>query len=150
MGHGNAVFSGAILGEQPQHTKYAGEPTRLEIGDGNIFREHVTLHRGTTATGKTSIGNHNFFMAGSHVAHDCEVGDHCIIANGALVAGHCVLEDGVCLSGNVAIHQFVRVGRLALMSGLSATGKDIPPFMIHQRINTVCGVNVIGMRRAGI
>jgi UDP-N-acetylglucosamine acyltransferase len=150
LGEHNEIYTGAVLGEQPQHLKYAGEPTRLEIGDHNIFREHVTVHRATTQSWVTRIGNHNFLMANSHVAHDCQIGNHCIIANGALVAGHCVLEDGVCLSGNVAVHQFVRIGRLALMSGLSATGMDVPPFMIHQRINTVCGVNVIGMRRGGI
>jgi UDP-N-acetylglucosamine acyltransferase len=150
MGCHNTVHSFAVLGDDPQHLKYAGETTRLEIGDHNVFREHVTVHRATAATGVTRLGSHNFLMAGSHVAHDCVVGNHCVLANGALVGGHCVLEDGVVLSGNVAVHQFVRVGRLALMSGLSATGMDIPPFMIHQRINTVCGVNVIGMRRAGI
>jgi UDP-N-acetylglucosamine acyltransferase len=150
MGEHNQVYSYAVLGEGPQHLKYAGEPTRLEIGDHNIFREHVTVHRGTTSSWVTRIGNHNFLMANSHIAHDCQVGNHCIIANGSLVAGHCVLGDGVCLSGNVAVHQYVRIGRLALMSGLSGTGMDVPPFMIQQRVNTVCGVNVIGMRRAGI
>jgi UDP-N-acetylglucosamine acyltransferase len=150
MGEHNEVFSHVVLGEQPQHLKYGGEPTRLEIGDHNIIREHVTIHRGTTHSWVTRVGSHNFLMANSHIAHDCKIGDHCIIANGALLAGHCVIEDGVCLSGNVAVHQFVRIGRLALMSGLSGTGMDVPPFMIHQRINTICGVNVIGMRRAGI
>jgi UDP-N-acetylglucosamine acyltransferase len=150
MGAGNHVYQHAVLGEQPQHLKFAGEATRLEIGDHNIFREQVTVHRGTTASWVTRIGSHNFLMANSHVAHDCIVGDRCILANGALLAGHCTLGDGACLSGNVAVHQFVHIGRLALLSGLSATGMDIPPFMIHQRINTICGVNVIGMRRAGI
>jgi UDP-N-acetylglucosamine acyltransferase len=150
MGCRNTVHSFAVLGDSPQHLKYAGEPTRLEIGDHNIFREHVTVHRANAHTGVTRIGNHNFLMAGCHIAHDCVVGNNCILANGALVAGHCVLEDGVCLSGNVCVHQFVRIGRLALISGLSGTGMDIPPFMIGQGINTTCGVNVIGMRRAGI
>jgi UDP-N-acetylglucosamine acyltransferase len=150
LGCHNTVHSFAVLGDDPQHIKYAGEPTRLEIGDHNIFREHVTVHRGTSHSGVTRLGSHNFLMAGCHVAHDCVVGNNCIIANGALLAGHCVLEDGVCLSGNVCVHQFVRIGRLALLSGLSGTGMDVPPFMIHQRVNTVCGVNVIGMRRAGI
>jgi UDP-N-acetylglucosamine acyltransferase len=150
MGCHNTVHSFAVLGDAPQHLKYNGEVTGLEIGDHNTFREHVTVHRAMTPGARTRLGSHNFLMANSHVAHDCVLGNHCIIANGALVAGHCVLEDGVVLSGNVAIHQFVRIGRLALMSGLSGTGKDVPPFMIHQRVNTVCGVNVIGMRRAGI
>jgi UDP-N-acetylglucosamine acyltransferase len=150
MGAGNKVYTGAVLGEAPQHLKYEGEPTRLEVGDYNIFRENVTVHRGTTASWVTRVGNHNFLMAGSHVAHDCQVGNHCILANGALLAGHCVLEDNVYLSGNSAIHQFVRVGRLALLSGLSASTKDIPPFVMQQNINCVVGVNVVGMRRAGI
>jgi UDP-N-acetylglucosamine acyltransferase len=150
MGRGNVVFTGAVLGERPQHLQYKDEPTSVDIGDENIFREHVTVHRGTAHTGKTQIGNRNFFMAGSHIAHDCRVGNGCILANGALVAGHCVIEDGVYLSGNCAIHQFVRIGRLALLSGCSATTKDIPPFIMQQGINCVVGINVVGMRRAGM
>jgi UDP-N-acetylglucosamine acyltransferase len=150
LGVGNRVFSHAVLGEQPQHLKYQGEPTRLEIGDHNVFREHVTVHRGTTYSWATRIGSHNYLMANSHVAHDCVVGNHCILANGALLAGHCTLGDNVYLSGNCALHQFVRVGRLALLSGVSATTKDIPPFVIQQYINCIVGVNVVGMRRAGI
>jgi UDP-N-acetylglucosamine acyltransferase len=150
MGCHNTVHSFAVLGDAPQHLKYAGEPTRVEIGDHNIFREYVTVHRATAHTGLTRLRNHNFLMANSHIAHDCVIGNHCILANGALVAGHCVLEDGVTMSGNSAIHQYVRIGRLALLSGVSASSMDLPPFLIYQRINVVCGVNVIGMRRAGI
>ncbi|MGE3808160.1 MAG: acyl-ACP--UDP-N-acetylglucosamine O-acyltransferase [Gemmataceae bacterium] len=150
LGQNNVVFPGAVLGEQPQHVAYKGEPTTLEVGDGNMFRENVTIHRGTTCTGTTKIGNQNFFMANSHVAHDCVVGNRCIFANGALVGGHCTIEDNVFLSGNSALHQFVHVGRLALLSGCSASSKDVPPFVIQQRINAVVGVNVIGMKRAGM
>jgi UDP-N-acetylglucosamine acyltransferase len=150
LGCHNRIFSGAVLGEEPQHLKYQGEPTTVEIGDHNVIRENVTIHRGTSATRITRLGSHNYLMAGSHVAHDCQVGNHCILANGALLGGHCVLEDHVYLSGNSAVHQFCRIGRLALLSGLSATTKDMPPFIIQQRINCVVGVNVIGMRRAGI
>jgi UDP-N-acetylglucosamine acyltransferase len=150
LGCHNTVFSHAVLGERPQHVKYNGEPTRLEVGDHNIIREHVTVHRGTTQSWVTRVGSRNFLMANCHVAHDCRVGDGCILANGALLAGHCTLEDGVYLSGNCAIHQFVRVGRLALLSGVSSSTKDIPPFIMQQRANTVVGVNVVGMRRAGI
>jgi UDP-N-acetylglucosamine acyltransferase len=148
LGSGNVVCTGAVLGERPQHVHYKDEPTRLEIGDENIFREHVTIHRGTAHTGLTQIGSRNFFMAGSHIAHDCRVGNGCILANGALVAGHCVIGDGVYLSGNSAIHQFVQIGRLALLSGCSTTTKDIPPFVMQQGINCVVGINVVGMRRA--
>lgn len=150
MGKGNTVYSGAVLGECPQHLKYNNEPTTLEIGDHNLFREHVTIHRGTTHSMKTVIGSHNFFMANSHVAHDCVIGNRCVLANGALVAGHCLLEDGVILSGNTAVHQFVRMGRLSLMSGVSATSKDVPPFVIQQGHDTVGGLNIVGMRRAGM
>jgi UDP-N-acetylglucosamine acyltransferase len=150
MGAGNLIYSGCVLGERPQHVRYQDEPTTVEIGDHNIFREHVTVHRGTTHTWATRIGNHNFLMAHSHVAHDCRIGSRCILANGALVGGHCTLEDNVYLSGNSAVHQFVRIGRLALLSGCSATTKDIPPFVIQQNIDTVVGVNVVGMRRAGL
>jgi len=150
MGEGNVVFSGTVLGERPQHLKYHDEPTSLEIGDYNIFREHVTIHRGTTHSWKTRVGNHNFFMAHCHIGHDCQVGSRCIFANGALVAGHCVIEDQVYLSGNCAIHQFTRLGRLSLLSGASVTTKDIPPFVMQQGINCVVGINAVGMRRAGM
>jgi UDP-N-acetylglucosamine acyltransferase len=150
MGCNNTVFSGCVLGELPQHLRYSGEPTNTEIGDHNIFRENVTIHRGTTQSWTTRIGSHNFFMAGSHVAHDCVVGNHCILVNGALLGGHSVLEDNVFLSGNSVVHQFVRMGRLALLSGVSGTSKDVPPFIIQQHFNCVLGVNVVGMRRAGM
>jgi UDP-N-acetylglucosamine acyltransferase len=150
MGRGNTVFGGAVLGERPQHLRYNGEPTGVEIGDDNVFREHVTVHRGTTQSWKTVIGSRNFLMAGAHVAHDCRVGNGCILANGALLGGHSVIEDGAYLSGNSAVHQFVHVGRLAMLGGASGSSKDIPPFVIQQYINTVCGVNVVGMRRAGL
>lgn len=150
LGRANLLYSGVVLGERPQHTKYNNEPTGLEIGDHNVFREHVTVHRATTFSWTTRIGHDNFFMANSHVAHDCTVGNRCILANGALVGGHCELHDGAYLSGNCAVHQFVRIGRLAMLSGCSATTKDIPPFIIQQNIDSVVGVNVVGMRRAGI
>lgn len=150
MGRGNVVFSGAVLGEKPQHLKYRDEPTAVEIGDHNIFREQVTVHRGTTHSGVTRIGNANFLMANSHVAHDCVVANNCILANGALIAGCCTLGDGAIVSGNSGVHQFCRLGRLALLSGCSVSTKDIPPFVIQQGINCVVGVNVVGMRRAGV
>lgn len=153
LGRNNQVFSNVVLGEAPQHLQYSnGEDlqTSVEIGDNNIFRENVTVHRATLLNTVTSIGHHNFFMAGSHIAHDCVVGNHCILANGALVGGHAVLEDRVFLSGNAAVHQFCRVGRLALISGVSATSKDLPPFVMVQEVNMIHGVNLVGMRRAGI
>lgn len=150
LGEGNVVHSHAVLGDAPQHLKYAGEPTATLIGDHNVFREGVTVHRAASAGGTTRIGSRNFLMACSHIAHDCVVGDNCVLANSAVVGGHSALANNVVLSGNCAVHQFCRVGRLAMLSGISGTTMDLPPFMICQRINVVCGVNVIGMRRAGI
>ncbi len=150
LGKGNDVGIGVVLGERPQHLDYKNEDTRTEIGDGNTFREHVTVHRGTASSGRTVIGNHNFFMAHTHVAHDCHVGNHVIMVNGALLAGHCVLEDRALMSGNTAIHQFVRMGRLSMLSGMSAVTKDIPPFVLAFGRDLAAGINKIGMRRAGM
>jgi UDP-N-acetylglucosamine acyltransferase len=150
MGRGNIVFSAAVLGEQPQHLKFGGEPTSLEIGEGNTFREHVTVHRGTTQTMKTVIGSNNYFMVNSHIAHDCVIGDRCILTNGALLAGHVHLDDCVIISGNSVVHQFSRLGRLAMLAGISATTKDIPPFIMQQGGDSVAGINLVGMKRAGM
>ena len=155
VGENNHVGTGTVLGGAPQHLGYKGEPTLVEIGDGNTFREHVTVHRGMPVgvgpgTGTTRVGHRNLFMAGSHVAHDCVVGNECLFANAAVIGGHVVVGDRALLSGNSAVHQFCRVGRLALLSGASASSKDIPPFWVMQEVNWVCGVNTIGMRRAGI
>lgn len=153
MGANNDVGHGAVLGGSPQHLAYKGEQTNLEIGDGNIFREHFTAHRGMptgVGHGTTRIGHRNLFMVGTHIGHDCIVGNDCIMANGSMIAGHVTLGDRVIISGNSAIHQFCRVGRLGMLSGLSGTGKDIPPFWVLQGHNTVRGINLVGMRRAGI
>lgn len=150
LGRGNIVFSGAILGEEPQHLKYQNELTSLEIGDWNTFREHVTIHRGTSQSKTTRIGSHNLFLARSHVGHDCVVGDRCTLSNGALVGGHCVIGDNVYLSENCAVHQFVHIGRLALLGACAITTKDIPPFVSQQNVNSVVGINVAGMRQAGM
>jgi UDP-N-acetylglucosamine acyltransferase len=156
LGRGNVVHTGVVLGDAPQHLGYQGEPTRTEIGDFNVFREHVTVHRGMPVetkpgTGVTVIGSHNFFMAGSHVAHDCRVGDHCVFANCAVIGGHAEVHDRAVLSGNTAVHQFCRVGRMAMLGGTTAISQDLPPFWIVQgRINWARGVNIVGMRRAGV
>lgn len=150
LGVGNTVHSYTVIGGDPQHLRSKGEGASVIIGDHNVFREHVTIHRAATPGGSTRIGNHNYLMAASHVAHDCVMGNHCIFANASVLGGHCVVADNVCMSGHSAIHQFCRIGRLAMISGVSASSMDLPPFMINQRINVICGVNVIGMRRAGI
>lgn len=150
IGRDNQVYSNAVLGERPQHFNYQDEPTGVAIGDGNTFRENVTVHRGTPHSGTTHIGNGNYFMVGSHVGHDCQVGNHCTLVNNAVLGGHCIIGDGAYLSAHSGTHQFCRMGRLALLSGTSATTKDVPPFIIQQNFNLVAGVNVVGMRRAGM
>jgi UDP-N-acetylglucosamine acyltransferase len=151
LGADNFVGHGAVLGKSPQHKGYRGEPTSLWIGESNVFREHVTVHRGTVqGNGETRIGDRNLFMIGSHIGHDCRVGDGCTLVNGALVAGHVTLEDTCILSGHTAVQQRVRVGRLALLGGLGSSTKDIPPFVLQQGYNCVSGLNLIGLRRAGM
>jgi len=149
LGSGNLVHAGAVIGDAPQDFKYAGQPTRLRIGDANVFREHVTIHRSNRPDEDTVIGDANVFMAGSHVGHNCRVGNQNIFANGALLAGHVTLADRAFLSGNCLVHQFCRVGRLALMQGGSAISKDLPPFTVARGDNGICGLNVVGLRRAG-
>ncbi|HWG43716.1 MAG TPA: acyl-ACP--UDP-N-acetylglucosamine O-acyltransferase [Gemmataceae bacterium] len=150
MGQDNHVYSNAVIGERPQHLQYRDEPTGVQVGDGNIFRENITVHRGTVDSGRTVIGNRNHFMTGSHVAHDCHVGDHCTLSNNGLLGGHCIVSDGAYVGGNSAAHQFCRLGRLSLLEDTSSTTVDIPPFIVSQGRNIVVGVNVAGMREAGL
>lgn len=138
-----------VVGERPQHLLLADAPGRVEIGAGNIFRENFTAHRSTQTDFATRIGDANYFMAGTHVAHDCIVGNQCIFVNGAVIGGHVVVEDQVLLSGNSAVHQNCRVGRLALLSAASIATKDLPPFAIQEGRNRIVGVNIVGLRRAG-
>ena len=151
FGRDNYVGHGAVLGKPPQHRGYRGEATWVRIGSGNQFREHVTIHRGTPqGRGETTIGDRNLFMVGSHVGHDASVGSDCTLVNGTLLAGHVELADGCVLSGYAAVQQRVRVGRLAMLGGLGSTTKDIPPFVLQQGYNCVSGLNIVGLRRAGI
>jgi UDP-N-acetylglucosamine acyltransferase len=149
IGTHNQFHAGCVIGDAPQDLKYHGEPTRLRIGDHNVFREHFTAHRSTKADAETIIGSHNFLMANAHVAHNCVVGDHVIMANGALLGGYAVVEDRAFISGNCCVHQFMRVGTLAMMQGGSAISKDLPPFTVALRVNEMCGLNSVGLRRAG-
>ena len=149
IGAGNRFHAGCVIGDAPQDLKYKDEPTRLRIGDSNVFREHVTVHRSNKTAEDTVIGSHNFFMANSHVAHNCAIGDHVILANGALLAGHVAVQDRAFISGNCMVHQFTRVGTLALMQGGAAISQDLPPFTIARRDNEICGLNIVGLRRAG-
>ena len=151
IGAGNTFHAGAVIGDAPQDLKYKNEPTCLRIGDNNVFREHVTIHRSNKNTEDTVIGSRNFFMANSHVGHNCAIGDDVIMANGVLLAGHVVIQDRAFLSGNCLVHQFCRVGTLAIMQGGAAISMDLPPFCVspYSGGNGICGLNVIGLRRAG-
>jgi UDP-N-acetylglucosamine acyltransferase len=149
IGAGNQFHAGAVIGDTPQDLKYQDEPTRLRIGDGNVFREHVTVHRSNKLTEDTVIGSHCLFMAGSHVGHNSVVGDHVILANCAMLGGHVTVQDRAFISGSCMVHQFARVGMLAIMQGGAGVSKDIPPFTIAAGVNTICGLNVVGLRRAG-
>lgn len=150
IGNQNQFYAGCVIGEAPQDLKYHGEPTRLRIGDHNVFREQVTVHRSNKAAEETSIGSQNFLMAHSHVAHNCRVANSVILANGALLGGHVTVDDRAFISGNCLVHQFVRVGTLALMQGGSAISKDLPPYTTARGDNGICGLNTVGLRRAGL
>jgi len=149
IGEANEIHPGAVLGDAPQDKAYDGQESYLRVGDRNIIREYVQIHRGTTPGSATVIGSGNFLMASSHVGHNCKLGDQIVLANGALLGGHVELGNGVFLSGNCVVHQFVRIGTLALMRGLSATSRDVPPYAIIDWQHTVRGVNVVGLKRAG-
>lgn len=149
IGAHNRFHAGCVIGDAPQDVKYDGAPTRVRLGDHNLFREHVTVHRSNKAGEETIIGSHNFLMANCHVAHNCRLGDYVIIANGALLGGHVIVGDGAFISGNCLIHQHTRVGTLAIMQGGSGISNDLPPFTIALRVNEMCGLNLVGLRRAG-
>jgi UDP-N-acetylglucosamine acyltransferase len=150
-GANNDFGSGAVIGDRPQHLAYRGEDTGVIIGDGNTFREHTTVHRAMpTATRVTTIGSRNLFMAGAHVGHDVTIGNDCVFVNAAVLGGHAIIADRVTMSAFSAVHQFARIGRLAFISGLSAASQDIPPFWMVREINRTVGVNLVGMRRAGV
>ncbi len=150
IGRGNRFFAGCVIGEAPQDLKYNNEPTGLRIGDHNVFREHVTVHRSTKLAEETVIGSHNFLMQHSHVAHNVRIHDHVILASGALLGGHAEVQDRAFISGNCLVHQFTRVGSLAMMQGGAGISKDLPPFTIARGVNGICGLNIVGLRRAGI
>jgi UDP-N-acetylglucosamine acyltransferase len=149
IGTHNEFHAGCVIGDAPQDLKYDRAPTRVRIGDHNVFREHFTANRSTKPDGETVIGSHNFLMQHGHIAHNCVLGDHVILAGGALLAGHAVVQDRAFISGNCLVHQFTRVGTLAMMQGGAAISKDLPPFMVALRENEICGLNVVGLRRAG-
>jgi len=152
MGQGNVVYQFASVGSPPQDLKYKNEPTELIIGDFNTVRECATLHTGTVhGTSKTTVGNKNLFMCYSHVAHDCRVGDENIFANSVALAGHVGIGNRIVLGGLCAIHQFANIGDLAFVGGGAMVSRDVPPFaMVQGDRAKIAGINVIGLRRAGI
>jgi UDP-N-acetylglucosamine acyltransferase len=150
IGVHNHFFAGCVIGEAPQDLKYQGTSTRVRIGDRNVLREHVTVHRSSNPAEVTVLGSDNLLMAHCHVAHNCRLGDHVILANGALLGGYVSVDDRAFISGNCLVHQFVRVGTLALMQGGSAISKDLPPYTVARGDNGICGLNTVGLRRAGL
>jgi UDP-N-acetylglucosamine acyltransferase len=150
IGADNVVFQFASVGAIPQDLKYGGEPTRLVIGVGNQIREFATVHIGTAAGGGvTRLGNRCLLMANSHVAHDVQLGDGCILANSTALAGHVVVEDRVIFGGLSAVHQFTRIGRLAFVSGGAMVTQDVPPYVTVQGDRAeVVGLNTVGLTRA--
>lgn len=152
FGARNVFFPKCVLGADPQDLKYKGGPTRLIVGDDNQFRELATVHRGTEvdrhSAGVTRIGSNNLLMVGAHIAHDCSVGNHCIIANNVLAAGHIVIEDFVNISGAVAIQHFSTIGRYAFITGATRVPRDVPPYTIAHGFEAATqGINSKGLQR---
>ena len=153
MGANCIVFPFTTIGHEPQDTRYKGEDTGVKIGDNNTFRESVTVHRGSVdGNGTTEIGSDNFWMAYSHVAHDCKVGNHIIAANAVTLGGHVVVEDRVFLGGFTAVHQHSMIGTYAMTGGVSRITKDIPPYVIAVGVDKLklYGLNSVGLKRGGM
>jgi UDP-N-acetylglucosamine acyltransferase len=150
IGAANVIHPFAILGGEPQHKRHQGGPTRLVLGDANVIREHVTIHRGTDG-GTTSVGSHNLLMVGCHVAHDVSLGSHTTIANGVQLAGHGVVEDYATFGGLAGIAQRVRVGESAFVAAGAMVERDVPPFVIVQGDRArIRALNKVGLRRRGV
>ncbi len=154
IGFGNKIGPFTIIGGPPQDLSYKNEPTTVLIGNNNLIREYVSIHRGTVqGRGETVIGDDNMLMGYSHVAHDCILGNHIIIANGGTLGGHVVIEDMASLGGHVGVHQFSRIGTYSYVGGVSGVAKDVPPYMIVAGTRNqmrVSGINHIGLKRNGV
>ncbi|MEO5715396.1 MAG: acyl-ACP--UDP-N-acetylglucosamine O-acyltransferase [Luteolibacter sp.] len=150
FGRGNEFFPFAAIGGKSQDLKYIGEPTYLEVGDHNVFRENTTVHRSTNDGEPTRIGSHNLMLCYSHVAHDCQLGNHIILSNCVALAGHITVEDHAIVSGLAAVHQFCRIGKHSIIGGLSKITQDIPPFtIVDGNPASTRGLNVVGLQRRG-
>ena len=152
LGEGTKVGHGTILGVNPQDLGFDAKrtDTGVRVGKNNTIREHVTINRATRENGDTVVGDDNFLMTGCHLGHDCRVSNRVIVANNVLLAGHVSVDDGAFLGGGSVFHQFVMVGRLAMVQGDSGCSKNVPPYTVVSRLNTVVGLNSIGLRRAAL
>jgi UDP-N-acetylglucosamine acyltransferase len=149
IGEDNLISFGAIIGHEPQDYAFKGEESYTIIGDHNIIREYATIHRGTVPGSATRVGDHNFIMALAHMAHNSSLGNNVIVINGSLIGGYVEVQDRAVISGNCVIHQFCRVGLLAMMRGGSRASRDVPPFCISDWEHTVRALNLVGLKRAG-
>lgn len=151
LGRNNRIFTGTVIGSPPQDLKYKGEKSQIIIGDNNTLREYITINPGTSEGTSTKIGNNNLLMAYTHIAHNCLISDGVIIANAGTLAGHVTIEDRAIIGGLVAVHQFVRIGRLSIVGGCSKVVKDIPPYALADgHPAKIYSLNVVGLRRAGL
>ncbi len=151
LGQHNEISAGTVLGTDPLDKNFSGERSYLRIGNNNIIREHYTISRGTQPESVTEIGDGNYVMTSGHIAHNCRIGNNCVIASCALVAGHVDVEDQAFISGGVVIHQYSKIGRLAMIGGNSRVNLDVPPFFLYTDFNVrPNGLNMVGLRRAGL
>jgi UDP-N-acetylglucosamine acyltransferase len=150
LGERNAISAGTILGTDPLDKNFSGKRSYLRIGNGNIIREHYTISRGTEPESVTEIGDDNYIMTSGHIAHNCKIGNQTVICSCALLAGYVELEDQAFVSGGVVIHQFSKIGRLAMIGGNTRVNSDVPPFFLYSGFNVEAkGVNIVGLKRAG-
>jgi len=151
IGSNNKIFPGACIGLEPQDLKYNGDPTNVLIGDNNTFRECVTINRATFEGEKTIVGNQNLLMAYSHLGHNCEIGNNVVIANSVQIAGHVVVEDRAVIGGCLGIHQFVHIGYLAMVGGMTRVDRDVPPYcLVEGHPGRMRGLNKVGIKRQTI
>ena len=150
LGARNHISAGTVLGTNPLDKNFTGERSYLKIGNGNVIREHYTISRGTQPESETVIGDENYIMTSGHIAHNCHIGNRTVIASCALVAGHVEVENQAFISGGVVIHQFSKIGRLAMIGGNTRVNLDVPPYFLYTDFNvTPCGLNLVGLKRAG-
>lgn len=151
IGSNNCIYQGAIIGSLTQDLKYDGGRTYLVVGDHNIIREYVTINRGTSDEASTTVGSYNSFLAYTHIAHDCVVGNHVIMSNLSTLAGHVQVDDAAVIAGYVGVHQFCKIGKMAMVGGMSKVTKDVPPFMkVQGNPAKVFGLNSVGLERNGV